>query len=86
MTAAAELEAKAALKAWEGDATPAPGRCRDCRWWLRLHREHRGIGDCRRFPPVTSWGHLPDEAAPRFLTAYPATAGADWCGEFRAKE
>ena len=48
--------------------------CGKCRFWKLS--DARGMGHCRRRPPV-----IPADGN-RAAAAFPETSGADWCGEF----
>mgnify|MGYP001118786325 CR=1 FL=1 len=54
--------------------------CAKCTYWNATTTE---AGECRRQPPQAISFKVDDET--KFETRFPATAGSDWCGEFKAK-
>lgn len=68
--------------------------CKTCRWWEPLGRGIHLQGCCRRLPPrvavIPARGDLFEELAQQrqlsqpeaeFLTVWPTTQAAEWCGE-----
>ena len=54
--------------------------CKNCKFFRPARK--KGIGECRRFPPVPYTEHWSKNDEWRF----PVVKDRDWCGEFKEKE
>lgn len=66
-------------------STPLEGvqkNCASCAYFIHSDDvETQIVGHCNRFPPVVLMDSDGD-----ICTAWPAVAGAEWCGEFKGRQ
>ena len=71
-------------------------KCLGCKWWNKGFSEHAafecpdGFGECRRNAPRGPWKYaemrVGEAPVTAIISAFPAVAEDDWCGEFEPRE